>query len=326
MSEPLRRAAIVGAGSIGVAWAVVFSRAGWTVSVYDVDEEMRRAATGQVAARLAKLAGAGLLDGDPADLVDRVEVVGSLGEAVAGCEWVQECVVESLVVKQTVFAELDALTPAATILASSTSMIPCSRWAKELPGRSRCLVVHPGNPPYLLPIAEVVPAPFTAEIVVERARDVQLGIGMTPVLVEGEPEGFVYNRLQGALLREAYCLVRDGVVDAADVDRVVSRGLGRRWSVIGPFATAQLNTRGGIRRHAEVMGRAYERMGADRGQHDPWTPELIDRVAGDIDAELPADGWAQQVLRRDAALIELERARRSRGELFASFEASRLGD
>ena len=95
---------------------------------------------------------------------------------------------------------------------------------------------------------------------------------MSPVLVKGEPEGFVFNRLQGALLREAYCLVRDGVISPADVDRVVKEGLGRRWAVFGPFETSHLNTRGGIRRHAELMGPAYERMGAERGQHDPWTP------------------------------------------------------
>jgi L-gulonate 3-dehydrogenase len=315
-----RRAAIIGAGSIGIAWAVVFARAGWTAAVFDVDPGMLDAVSGQIASRLAELAAAGLLADDPVNVAHHVEVSGSIDDAVTGCEWVQECVVESLPVKRDTFGELDALAAPSTILASSTSMIACSRWAAELPGRSRCLVVHPGNPPYLLPIAEVVPAPFTDAEVVERAMAVQTAIGMTPILVRGEPEGFVFNRLQGALLREAYCLVRDGVVDAADLDRVVSHGLGRRWSVIGPFATSQLNTRGGIRRHAEVMGPAYERMGSERGQHDPWTPELVERVASAVERSLPADDWAQQVLRRDAALIALERARQADAELFTSFE------
>jgi L-gulonate 3-dehydrogenase len=318
--RPSGRAAIVGAGSIGVAWAVVFARAGWTVATYDADPVVRESISSQLTTRLEELAAGGLLTESPAQVGRRVALAASLDEAVADCDWVQECVVESLPVKQEVFAALDALTDAATILASSTSMIACSRWAHDLPGRARCLVVHPGNPPYLLPVAEVAPAPFTDPAVIERARTVLTGIGMAPVLVHGEPEGFVFNRLQGALLREAYCLVRDGVVEPADIDRVISHGLGRRWSVIGPFATAQLNTRGGIRRHAEVMGPAYERMGSERGQHDPWTPELVERVAAAIERGLPADEWVEQVRRRDAALIELEIARQGDLELFSSFE------
>jgi 3-hydroxyacyl-CoA dehydrogenase len=96
--------------------------------------------------------------------------------------------------------------------------------------------------------------------------------------VRREVEGFLFNRLQGALLREAYCLVRDGVASVDDVDEVVRSGLGRRWALIGPFETSDLNTRGGIESHAAKMGPAYERMGAERGQHDPWTPELVAEV------------------------------------------------
>ncbi len=222
----------------------------------------------------------------------------------------------SLAVKQQLFTQFDALTGPDVVLASSTSMIPCSQWAAELAGRERCLVVHPGNPPYLLPIAELAPAPFTSDATVERARRILTDAGMTTVLVNHEPEGFIFNRLQGALLREAYCLVRDGVASAADVDRVVSSGVGRRWAVIGPFATAELNTRGGIERHAQVMGPAYARMGAERGQHDEWTPELVAQVAADVHGRLPADQWAESVARRDRALMQLERARVQAHELF----------
>jgi L-gulonate 3-dehydrogenase len=237
-SSATGRVAIVGAGSIGVGWSVVFARAGWSVAVYDVDAATRDTLPHNVSARLDELRAAGLVADDPAQVAGRVEVADSLADAAQGCDWVQESVIESLPVKREVFGELDRLAPARAILASSTSMIACSRWADALQGRSRCLVVHPGNPPYLLPIAEMVPAPFTEPAVVDRARDVLDGIGMTPVLVNGEPEGFVFNRLQGALLREAYCLVRDGVVDAADLDRMITNGPGRRWAVIGPFATA----------------------------------------------------------------------------------------
>ncbi|GLY75455.1 3-hydroxyacyl-CoA dehydrogenase [Actinoallomurus iriomotensis] len=310
---------VVGAGSIGVAWAIVFARAGHRVALYDLDPGRVAAARPEVERRLAELAGFGLADEAALDLVT---ATADLGEALAATAYVQECVVESLEVKRELFAELDRRTGPEVVLASSTSMIPCSRFADALPGRARCLVVHPGNPPYLLPIAELAPAPFTAPETVERARELLSAAGMVPVLVGRENEGFIFNRLQGALLREAYCLVRDGVATPADVDLVVNSGLGRRWSVLGPFATAELNTRGGIERHAEVLGPAYARMGAERGQHDPWTPDLVARVAAEVHATLPPEDWADHVERRDRALMRLEQARRADPESFGGFSPS----
>ena len=114
-----------------------------------------------------------------------------------------------------------------------------------------------------------------------------------------ELEGFVFNRLQGAMLREAYALVRDGVASVADIDRIVSDGLGRRWSVIGPFETVDLNVRGGIAAHAQRMGPAYARMGAERGDRSTWTDELVARVAAERRAVLPLDRWDARVEWRD---------------------------
>jgi 3-hydroxyacyl-CoA dehydrogenase len=134
---------------------------------------------------------------------------------------------------------------------------------------------------------------------------------MQPIVVRKEIEGFVFNRLQGALLREAYCLVRDGVASVEEVDRVVRNGLGPRWSIIGPFETADLNTRGGIASHAEKMGPAYARMGAERGQHDPWTPDLVAEVTAARRALLPLEEWEERVAWRDRKLMTLMRHRKS---------------
>jgi 3-hydroxyacyl-CoA dehydrogenase len=134
---------------------------------------------------------------------------------------------------------------------------------------------------------------------------------MSVVHVRKEVTGFIFNRLQGAVLREAWCLVRDGVATVEDVDRTVRDGLGRRWALIGPFETSDLNTRGGLAAHAPRMGPGYERMGAERGQHDPWTPELVDRVVAQRREILPLDQWEERVRWRDRGLIALERARRS---------------
>jgi len=107
-------------------------------------------------------------------------------------------------------------------------------------------------------------------------------------------------------LREAYCLVRDGVASVDDVDEVVRSGLGRRWSIIGPFETADLNTRGGLESHAAKMGQAYERMGAERGQHDPWTPDLVAAATAQRRKLLELADWDDRVRWRDRQLMRLQ--------------------
>ena len=300
---------MVGAGSIGVGWAIVLARAAHAVRLHDVDDHRLATAEAEIADRLDALDEFGLLAESPGTIGDRVSACTDLAAAVQGARHVQECAPEDVAVKRDLFARLDALAPPESVLASSSSALVASAFAAELGGRARCLVVHPGNPPYLLPVAEVVPAPFTAAAAVERTTELLEAAGMSPVVVGAEIEGFVFNRLQGAVLREAYCLVRDGIAGVDDVDRVMREGLGRRWAVLGPFETADLNTRGGIAAHAARLGPAYARMGRERGQEDPWTPELVERVTAARRAQLPLDRWDDAVRDRDRALMTLERAR-----------------
>lgn len=297
--------AVIGAGSIGTAFALVFALAGRDVRLYDPDPARREAVPTTIEDRLDDLAAFGLTDARAAEVLRRIEIAMDLGGAVDGASYVQECAPENLRLKRRIFSELDAIAEPATVLASASSAIPASQFAAELAGRHRCLVVHPGNPPTLIKVAEVVPAPFTAPDIVERTTAFLRACGWTPILVKREIEGFVFNRLQGALLREAYCLVRDGVTSVEDIDRVVRDGLGLRWSVVGPFETVDLNTRGGIASHAEKLGPAYERMGAERGQHDPWTPDLVAKVAGERRALLPLEDWEERVAWRDRMLMGL---------------------
>ncbi len=305
MSE---RIGIVGGGSIGVAWALTFARGGFEVALFEPDAQRRDAVPRELRARLDDLASFELLDEPAAAVAERVTAHGEL--ALDGLAYVQECAPESLELKRDLFAGLDAAAPRETVLASSSSALTASSFAGALPGRERCLVAHPANPPYLLPVVELVPAPFTRPNVVDRAAELLERAGMEPVRLAKEIEGFVFNRLQGALLREAYCLVRDGVVGVEDVDRIVRDGLGRRWAVVGPFETSDLNTRGGIEAHAARLGPAYERMGAERGQHDPWTPELVQQVTAERRRLLPLPLWEDRVAWRDRMLMTLERARR----------------
>jgi L-gulonate 3-dehydrogenase len=310
MSENAHSVAIVGAGTIGIGWAVALGRGGLDVRLHDPDAQQLARAQSDVAARLADLEEFGLLDEPAAAILARVTARPDLASAVEGVVYIQECAPEMLDLKQRILGELDDLTPRETIIASSSSAITASAMASELPGRERCLVVHPGNPPYLLPVVEIVPAPFTRENVVERASALLAGAGLSPVRVRVELEGFVFNRLQGAMLREAYALVRDGVASVEDIDRIVTDGLGRRYSVVGPFETSDLNVRGGIEAHAKRMGAAYGRMGDERGDHARWSDELVAQVDAERRAILPIEQWSERVAWRDRALMRLARARR----------------
>ncbi|WP_322102695.1 3-hydroxyacyl-CoA dehydrogenase [Paraburkholderia sp. J41] len=315
MATPLphsgRHAGIVGSGSIGVAFAICFARAGWRVRLYDPEGARRAAAPGEIAQRLADLARFDLLDENASEIAARVAVVDTLEAAAANADLVQECAPERAELKRELFAQLDRLAPREAILASASSFLAASKFIDEsLPGRARCLVAHPGNPPYLVPVIEIVPAPFTAETATVRAIALYGEAGLKPVRVKHEVEGFIFNRLQGAVLREAYCLVRDGVATVEDIDTVMREGLGPRWSVIGPFETVDLNTRGGIGSHAQKMGPSYERMGAERGQHDPWTPELVAQVEAARRTALPLDQWDARVSWRDRQLMQLARHRK----------------
>lgn len=303
-----RPIAIVGAGSIGVAWGLTFARGGRTVQLQDPDPARLAAVDGELRERLAALDRHGLLEEPPAAIAARVAVVAALDEAVADALHVQECAPERRDLKRELFARLDAAAPPDCSLASSSSFLPASAFAAELPGRARCLVAHPGNPPHLLPAVELVPAPFTDPGVVDRLATLLEAVGMSAVRLRREVDGFVFNRLQGALLREAYHLVRDDVIGVEDLDRVVRDGLGRRWAVVGPFETADLNTRGGIAAHAERMGPAYARMGAERGQDDPWSPDLVADVEAQRRARLPLERWDERVAWRDERLMAVAAA------------------
>ena len=303
--------AVIGGGSIGLAFAIVFASAGRPVRLYEPDAARRVAIPGSLRVRLGDLRQFDLLPETAEAIEDRVTLADDLAMAVDEAVYVQECAPEILALKKELFAELDRLAPPHAVLASASSFIVASAFAAGLPGRHRVLVAHPGNPPFLIKVVEIVPAPFTAPESIQAALSLLESAGMAPVLVRKEVEGFVFNRLQGALLREAYCLVRDSVASVEDVDRIVRDGLGMRWSVIGPFETADLNTQGGIASHAEKMGPSYARMGAERGQHDPWTPDLVARVTEERRALLPLDQWAERVSWRDRRLMSLVRRRKS---------------
>jgi L-gulonate 3-dehydrogenase len=305
-----RCAGIVGGGSIGVAFAVTFARAQWSVRVFDPSADRRAMVRNEVLIRLEELSKHGILEESPDEVASRVQIVSSLEEAVANADLIEECAPELTEVKRELFTRIDKAARADAVLATASSFLAVSKFVDEtLPGHQRCLVAHPGNPPYLIPVVEIVPAPFTSPAVTERAITLFSEARLKPVLVNTEIEGFIFNRIQGAVLREVYCLVRDGVATVDDIDTIMRDGLGMRWSFMGPFETVDLNTRGGIRSHAQKMGPSYARMGAERGQDDPWTEQLVARVESQRRAMLPLDEWEARISWRDKSLMRLIRLR-----------------
>jgi L-gulonate 3-dehydrogenase len=277
MEDTNRTVAIVGVGLIGRAWAAIFARAGWSVRLTDPHGPTLEAAIGLIRDELHGLARHGLA-ADPDGAAARISVAASLADAVKDVSFVQENGPENIDQKIAIFAELDRLTPPDAVIASSTSAIVASRFTEMLHGRARCLVGHPVNPPHLVPVVEICGAPWTSADAVSRAREVYREIGQVPVTVNKEINGFILNRLQGALLAEAFRLVGEGYVSAEDLDHTVKDGLGLRWSFLGPLETIELNAPGGIPDYCARYTGFYKELAATAAGPEVYESPNADRV------------------------------------------------
>jgi 3-hydroxyacyl-CoA dehydrogenase len=308
----MANAGIVGAGLIGRAWAHVFARAGWNVRVWDPDAGQRENAARLIGQSLHELAAHGLVS-DPAAAARRVTVVATLEEAVAGAEYVQECGPEVLEVKLSTFERLDRAAPPTAILASSTSAIVASKFTEALAGRARCIVAHPVNPPHLVPVVELCGAPWTSEKTKQRAREVLEAVGQVPIEVKREIDGFILNRLQVALLTEAFRLVQEGYVSPEDLDHTVADGLGLRWAFMGPFETIELNAPGGVEDYCRRYVPWFRRYVADLPPASVWDDAQWQRAAAAWNRTPTPAQIAGKSLWRDrrlAALVAHKRAQK----------------
>jgi len=247
----------------------VFARAGFEVVVWDPEAKARDAAHGLVERALHESVAHGLVQ-DPAAASKRVRVVSTLEEAVSEVDYVQESGPERVDVKRETFARLDAVASEDTILASSTSAIVPSKFTEHLPGRARCVVAHPVNPPHLVPVVEVCGAPWTSPDTKQRTIEILKSVGQVPIDVKREIDGFILNRLQVALLTEAFRLVEDGYVSAEDLDHTVADGLGLRWAFMGPFETIEMNAPGGIPDYCKRYVDWFRRYMADAPPPSVW--------------------------------------------------------
>jgi 3-hydroxyacyl-CoA dehydrogenase len=302
----MARVTIVGSGFIGRAWAIAFARAGHPVTLWDADPSAPGKAIEYVREILPDLQQNDLLRGrSPDEILSLLRPEADLAAAVAAADHIQENAPERLDLKQELFAQLDRLAPPDAILASSSSAILPSKFTADLAGRHRCMVVHPINPPYLIPAAEIVPAPWTSADAVERTRALLVAAGQAPIVMKRELDGFVMNRMQGALLEEAFRLVADGYASVEDVDTGIRDGLALRWSFMGPFETIDLNAPGGVRDYVLRYQGIYERLFPQMQRRVDWAGEVLETVEAERRRLLSQGELVERQKWRDRRLMAL---------------------
>ncbi|WP_009881939.1 3-hydroxyacyl-CoA dehydrogenase NAD-binding domain-containing protein [Brevibacterium aurantiacum] len=300
--------AVIGAGTIGRSFAWLFARSGYPVQVFDPRPDLAEVVTELQAEVSADAAAHDML----ASELGTISLAESVETAVAGASFVQESGPEDPQAKPKLFAQIAAAAPKDAIFATSSSTIPASLIARHLPPEvaARVIVGHPFNPPHLMPLVEVVPAPATSSDTVERALEFYRSCGREPVALNREVRGFVGNRLQNALMKEAISLVENGVISAPDLDSVMKNSLGLRWSAVGQFEAMHLGGGDkGIRGFMDHIGTSFAEIGelpldlSEAGMADVYAQ--VEQAYG----QTPSRAGAQTRDRAQQAVLEARRQR-----------------
>jgi 3-hydroxypropionate dehydrogenase (NADP+) len=253
----IHKVACVGAGLIGQGWATLFSSAGLEVILQDVSEAVLEKAVRGVRSNLLFLEANNLLkQGDAEAALRKIEMRTLIGEAVGHADYVQESVPDDYAIKKRVFKEMDGAAPDHAILASSSSGLLMTEIQKTTTRPERCALVHPVLPVYLIPLVEIAGGEGTSRETVIAACDFMKRLRKVPVLLKREVPGYIINRFQAALLREAIDLVYKDVASAEDVDKAFCMGIGLRDPILGPFLRIHL-AGGGVERFIETLSQSY---------------------------------------------------------------------
>ncbi len=292
--------AVVGAGTIGLSWAALFSARGHDVRVNDPRPDLQEL----VETTVRELAGV-----LPGDLLSRIVVEPDLEAAVTGVDVVQETGPENLELKQELFVRIEAAAPREALLLSSTSGLMPSAMGARMQEPGRVLVGHPFNPPHVVPLVEVVPGAQTPPELAQAAADFYRSLGKVPVVLHKEIGGFVANRLQSAVFRESVHLVLEGVVTPEELDQVVTESVGVRWATAGPFESYHLGGGpAGIRNLLEKLGPGMVERWNDLGRPE-LTAEVVELVSTATEQRFADRDYAGRTVERDRVQLAVQQAR-----------------
>ncbi len=285
MSKPIfETAALVGTGVIGRSWARVFVRGGCRVRLYDTDPGQAQRALHWFHEDVALDVREGFVTrADEALWRDRVTVHDAMRDALKGAGYVQESGPERLDLKRAIYEAMDRTAEPGAILASSTSALDVNEFAGAVPGAWRCITAHPVNPPHIVPLVEIQSSAKTKPEVQEKTIAFLAHCGQKPVVLKRYINGFLLNRIQAAVVREAFHLAESGVADAEAIDSAIKDGLALRWAFIGNFGTNHLNAPKGIAQYFARFADAYRSMIGDLKNEPPaFDKETLGRIVREI--------------------------------------------
>jgi 3-hydroxyacyl-CoA dehydrogenase len=303
LNKPIRRIAIVGTGVIGASWAALYLARGFNVVATDPAPNAEASLRQYIDAAWKDLTVLGL---SPKASRDHLEFTFNMKQALSDADFVQENGPERQEFKIKLFADMDAATPPASIIASSSSGLTMSVMQSACTHPERCVIGHPFNPPHVIPLVEVVAGAKTSSEAVQQAISFYTSIGKKPIRVRKEVVGHVANRLQAAIYREVVNLIEKGVLDVTDADTAVCWGPGLRWGVMGPNLLFHLGGgQGGIQHFMEHLSGPVATWWKDLGTQTEFTPQIKQTIIDGVLQEVAGRSIDQLAEERDEVLLGL---------------------
>ena len=309
----MKNVGVIGGGLIGASWAAIFSKSGFNVFVYDPFPDVFETYKSRVTSFLEELKS---IDEtiNIEESLNRISANVTIEDLCSNVEYIQESAPEILSVKQELFAKLDNLAPDEVVIGSSSSAMPISSITQNLKGQHRCIIAHPANPPHLIPCVEICPGENTSNKTIEKTKKIFTASGASIVNVKKEIDGFILNRLQGALLNEAMRLYSDGYASSDEIDATIRDGLGLRWAFMGPFETIDLNAPGGIKDYISRYGPMYIEMAKNQTKIPDWSEEAGKKLEIERRKILGHDELENRAKKRNQLLKSLRKVKIDNGE------------
>jgi carnitine 3-dehydrogenase len=310
MSKEIKSIGLVGAGLVGSAWAAFYAGKGFAVKLYDIDKAFAEKGYRKALEYLKFLLANGLItQGACEKACSTLEIAESVYETVKQADFVHESASERYEVKKVLFAKIDRHTPEDVIIASSSSALLMTEIQKAMKHPQRGIIAHPFNPAHLIPLVELVGGRQTSEETVTRMYDFFAACGKVPVIIKKEIPGYLANRLQAAVWREAIDMVLNGVASVADVDKALSAGPGLRWALMGPHLVYHLGGgEGGIEHFIDHIGENKKRLWEDMAKWTSLPSQTKEMISQGIKDEMGTRTFKEIEQWRDDKLVKLLKA------------------